>query len=62
MWGPWLALLVVVGCVTTKLQFGMGVLETLLSLLLAFCLSLVASQATGATGRICSLFFIFHHC
>jgi len=50
MWAPGLVVLVVLGCIATKLQFDMGILETLLSLTLAFVLSLVAIQATGATG------------
>ena len=41
--------LVIVGCVVTKLQFDMSILETVFALSLAFFLSLVAIQATGAT-------------
>jgi len=51
MWAPGIVVLVVLGCIATKLQFDMGILETLLSLTLAFVLSLVAIQATGATGK-----------
>lgn len=49
MWGPGLVVLVIAGCAITKLQFDMSILETVLALLLAFFLSLVAIQATGAT-------------
>jgi len=49
LWGPGLVVLVIVGCVVTKLQFDMSILGTVFALLLAFFLSLVAIQATGAT-------------
>jgi len=49
LWGPGLVVLVIVGCVVTKLQFDMGILETVFALSLAVFLSLVAIQATGAT-------------
>lgn len=51
MWAPGLSLVLLMACIVTKLQFHMSILETLLALCLAFCLSLLAVQATGATGR-----------
>lgn len=49
MWAPGLAVITILGCIVMKLQLGMTVAETLLSLALAFSLSLIAIQATGAT-------------
>lgn len=50
MWAPGLAAVVIIGCTITAAQFDMTVWATLLSLVLAFFMSLVAIQATGATG------------
>ncbi|KAI1078854.1 OPT oligopeptide transporter protein-domain-containing protein [Whalleya microplaca] len=49
MWAPGVIILIILAGVLTKLQFEMSFLEALLALFLAFCLSLVAIQATGAT-------------
>lgn len=51
MWLPGLVVVVVLVCVVMALQFSMPVAETLLALTMAFILSLLAIQATGATGK-----------
>lgn len=51
MWLPGLVVVIVLACLVTRLQYGMSILESLLALLLAFVLSLIAIQATGATGE-----------
>jgi hypothetical protein len=50
MWGPGAVVLVILAVVLTYTQFEMSPLESLLALILSFCMSLVAIQATGATG------------
>ncbi|WEW57180.1 hypothetical protein PRK78_002642 [Emydomyces testavorans] len=49
MWAPGLLVVVVLACPVMKFQYGMSIAETLLALILAFFLSLLAIQATGAT-------------
>ncbi|KLJ06714.1 hypothetical protein EMPG_17791 [Blastomyces silverae] len=49
MWLPGLIAIVAIACPALKYQFGMKVTESLLALFLAFVLSLMAIQATGAT-------------
>lgn len=56
MWAPGLLVVIIAACLVTKLQFNMSILETLLALTLAFILSLVAIQATGATGKLLVLY------
>ena len=51
MWAPGVVVLVILAGVALQLQFEMSVLEVLLALFLSFCLSLVAIQSTGATGK-----------
>lgn len=53
MWAPGLVALVILAGVVAKLQFGMSPFEAIFALFLAFCMSLVAIQATGATGTSC---------
>jgi hypothetical protein len=55
MWLPGLAMVILLSCIVTRFQYDMPVRETLLALSLAFVLSLIAIQATGATGMILSL-------
>lgn len=52
MWAPGLVVAVAASMLSMKLTFGISLLKTLLALGLAFLLSLVAIQATGATGKI----------
>ncbi|RYP05868.1 hypothetical protein DL764_003511 [Monosporascus ibericus] len=49
MWAIPLAIVVILACWVTKMEFGMSVVETILALLLAFVMSMVTIQATGAT-------------
>ncbi|PGH05441.1 hypothetical protein GX51_02965 [Blastomyces parvus] len=49
MWLPGLISIIAIACPALKYQFGMKVTESLLALSLAFVLSLMAIQATGAT-------------
>ncbi|KAG5992364.1 hypothetical protein E4U54_003668 [Claviceps lovelessii] len=49
MWAPGLVVAVAASMLSMKLTFGISLLKTLLALGLAFLLSLVAIQATGAT-------------
>ncbi|KAG5976498.1 hypothetical protein E4U55_007301 [Claviceps digitariae] len=49
MWAPALVVAIAASVLSMKLTFGISVLKTLLALGLAFFLSLVAIQATGAT-------------
>ncbi|KAL2859214.1 OPT superfamily oligopeptide transporter [Aspergillus pseudodeflectus] len=49
MWLPGVIFVIVLSCPALKGQFGMSYLLTLLSLFLAFGMSLLAIQATGAT-------------
>ncbi|KAI0016895.1 OPT oligopeptide transporter protein-domain-containing protein [Xylariomycetidae sp. FL0641] len=49
MWAPGLTVVVVLAMMLTYWQFDMTPLESVLALILAFCMSLVAIQATGAT-------------
>ena len=51
MWAPGAFALVVLAVLLTYWQFNMPLLESLLALVLAFGMSLVAIQATGATGQ-----------
>jgi hypothetical protein len=51
MWLPGVMLVIVLSCPILKAQFGMSYGMTLLSLFLAFGMSLLAIQATGATGK-----------
>lgn len=53
MWAPGLIALIILAGVVSKLQFGMSPFEATFALFLAFCMSLVAIQATGATGTSC---------
>ncbi|KAL4875678.1 OPT superfamily oligopeptide transporter [Aspergillus karnatakaensis] len=51
MWLPGIVLVVCGSCLLFKAAFGVGVAETLLALFLAFAMSLLAIQATGATDQ-----------
>ncbi|RYP09583.1 hypothetical protein DL765_008393 [Monosporascus sp. GIB2] len=51
MWAIPLAIIVILACWVTKMEFGMSVVETTLALLLAFVMSMVTIQATGATDK-----------
>ncbi|KAL3459685.1 OPT superfamily oligopeptide transporter [Aspergillus heterothallicus] len=51
MWLPGVVFVVVLSCPVLKAQFGVPYSMTLLSLLLAFGMSLLAIQATGATDQ-----------
>ncbi|PLB53361.1 OPT superfamily oligopeptide transporter [Aspergillus steynii IBT 23096] len=52
MWLPGLLFVVAVSCPILKVEYGMPIAETLLALFLAFVLSLLAIQATGATDTV----------
>jgi hypothetical protein len=57
MWLPGVILVIVLSCPALKAQFGMSYVMTLLSLFLAFGMSLLAIQATGATGTYARLIY-----
>ncbi|UPX18778.1 uncharacterized protein EKO05_0009069 [Ascochyta rabiei] len=50
-WGSSLLFVIVAACILTKSQFQMSILETVVALVLAFLMSLITIQATGATGE-----------
>ena len=52
MWLPGLLITLTLACLVMKLQYGLPVREACLALLMAFLFSLIAVQATGATGEI----------
>jgi hypothetical protein len=54
-WLPGVVLVIVLSCPILKAQFGMSYGMPLLSLFLAFGMSLLAIQATGATGMYAQL-------
>ena len=56
MWAPGLVILGILAVLLTHILFDMSPLESILALLLSYMLSLVAIQATGATGTL--LFFV----
>lgn len=52
MWAPGVAALAVTAALFTCWQFSMSPVEAILALVFSFCMSLVAIQATGATGML----------
>lgn len=52
MWLPGLVFVVLAAIVILRIQFDMPVFEAVVALALSFCLTLVAIQATGATGKL----------
>lgn len=52
MWLPGLLVTLVLACLVMKIQYGLPIRETCLTLLMAFLFSFLAVQATGTTGEI----------
>lgn len=59
MWAPGAVVLVAVAVLLTYMEFDMSPLEAILALFLSFCMSLVAIQATGATGTFANIHYYF---